>query len=286
MQISIARLMSSCAAVLLLSAVGLSWWMSSQVNRLDELGHELSTLGEAQENAQELRYHTAQIQQFYTDASLTGEREAADEGQQHYRQALEKLTALEQRIPAFATELRALRGPIDQLDAQGLRMFQAYSTAGKAAGDEVMAAFDQSSAEVIHNFAALSEPLGQRYQRADAETEAVREALKRNTMLAWGVVLAVMMATLWVISRRVLPPIYRLTRSLNDLNTGSGDLSRTLRQDHDDEIGQVVEGFNRFVAGLRLQISTVAEVAHTLDHSSAQLVNDAQAAENSAEVLR
>lgn len=81
MKISIARLMSSCAAVLLLSAVGLSWWMSSQVNRLDELGHELSTLGEAQENAQELRYHTAQIQQFYTDASLTGEREAADEGQ-------------------------------------------------------------------------------------------------------------------------------------------------------------------------------------------------------------
>ena len=76
MQISIARLMSSCAAVLLLSAVGLSWWMSSQVNRLDELVHELSTLGEAQENAQELRYHTAQIQQFYTDASLTGEREA------------------------------------------------------------------------------------------------------------------------------------------------------------------------------------------------------------------
>ena len=135
MKISIARLMSSCAAVLLLSAVGLSWWMSSQVNRLDELGHELSTLGEAQENAQELRYHTAQIQQFYTDASLTGEREAADEGQQHYRQALEKLTALEQRIPAFASELRALRGPIDQLDAQGLRMFQAYSTAGKAAGD-------------------------------------------------------------------------------------------------------------------------------------------------------
>ena len=30
----------------------------------------------------------------------------------------------------------------------------------------------------------------------------------------------------------------------------------------------------------------MAEVAHTLDHSSAQLVNDAQAAENSAEVLR
>lgn len=286
MKISIARLMSSCAAVLLISAVGLSWWMSSQVNRLDELGHELSTLGEAQENAQELRYHTAQIQQFYTDASLTGEREAADEGQQHHRQALEKLTALEQRIPAFAAELRALRGPIDQLDAQGLLMFQAYSTAGKAAGDEVMEAFDQSSAEVIQNFAALSEPLGQRYQRADAETEAVREALKRNTMLAWGFVLAVMMATLWVISRRVLPPIYRLTRSLKDLNTGSGDLSRTLRQDHDDEIGQVVEGFNRFVAGLRQQISTVAEVAHTLDHSSAQLVNDAQAAENSAEVLR
>lgn len=286
MKFSIARLMISCAAVLLVSAVGLSWWMSSQVSRLGDLGQELTTLSDAQESTQELRYHAAQIQQFYTDASLTGESEAADEGQQHHQQALEKLALIERTVPAFAAQLQALRGPVDRLNAQGRRMFQAYSTEGKAAGDEVMTDFDQSSADVISNFAALSKPLAERYQLARVESRAVREALKLNTMLAWGFALVVMMATLWIISRRVLPPIYRLSRSLNDLNAGSGDLSRTLRQDHDDEIGQVVDGFNRFVAGLRQQISTVADVAHTLEHSSTQLVNDAQAAEGSAEVLR
>ena len=71
--------MLGSATVLILVALGLSLWTSYQVNRLDDLGSQLEKLSEAQEGAQELRYHTAQVQQFYTDASLTGDREAASE---------------------------------------------------------------------------------------------------------------------------------------------------------------------------------------------------------------
>ena len=286
MKFNIARLMLGSATVLILVALGLSWWTSYQVNRLDDLGSQLESLSEAQEGAQELRYHTAQVQQFYTDASLTGDREAASEGHQHFQQALEKLIELKRLVPELSRELEAAREPMERLDSVGEQMFQAYSVSGKVAGDKVMEAFDRHSDEVIRSFAALHGPLAENYSANLAITETVRESLKVNNLLAWALVLVFMLGTLWLISRRVLPPLNHLSRSLQDLSAGTGDLSHTLRQDNDDEIGEVVADFNKFVVGLRLQISTVAEVGNTLGDSSSQLVNDAQAAEQSAEVLR
>ena len=58
MKFNIARLMLGSATVLILVALGLSLWTSYQVNRLDDLGSQLEKLSEAQEGAQELRYHT------------------------------------------------------------------------------------------------------------------------------------------------------------------------------------------------------------------------------------
>ncbi|GGU48628.1 methyl-accepting chemotaxis protein [Pseudomonas laurentiana] len=286
MKFTITRLMISSATALILVALGLSFWISHQVNHLDDLSRQLENLSSAQQEVEELRYHTAQIQQFYTDASLTGENEAAAAAHRHFQRMRDKLGELKQAIPAFSLELEAMNAPAERLDSEGLRMFQAYSGAGKAAGDKVMEDFDQRSAEVIRTFAGLRDPLSAKYKATLNETSAVRESLKVNTLVAWGIALLLILGTLWLISRRVLPPLKRMSSSLRDLNTGNGDLSRTLRQDNDDEIGEVVAGFNQFVAGLRGQIATVAQVGCTLGQSSTHLVNDAQAAEASAETLR
>ena len=139
---------------------------------------------------------------------------------------------------------------------------------------------------MIARFAELQEPLGKDYADVGRRADQRRDSLRFASLLAWSLVVVVIIGSTWLIHLRVLPPIRRLSRSLDRLADGSGDLTREIRQDAEDEIGAVVSAFNRFVAGLRQQIATVAEVAHTLDHSSTQLVSDAQAAEQSAEVLR
>jgi methyl-accepting chemotaxis protein len=283
---SIARLMFSGAAALVLVALGLSLWISHQVNTLDEFSSQLENLSDAKQGVQELRYYTAQIQQFYTDASLTGDQEAAAEAHQNFQHAQNKLTELKQIIPAFSRELEAMGAPIVQLDNVGLLMFKAYSDSGKEAGDKVMEDFDQRSAQVISAFEDLHNPLSMKYKATVIETHSVSQSLKINTPLAWALALLVVLGTLWVISRRVLIPLRQMSRSLRDLNSGNGDLSRTLHQQNADEIGQVVAGFNQFIAGLRGKIATVAEVGQTLGQSSKSLVDDAQAAEESAETLR
>lgn len=286
MKLNIARLMIGSATTLVLVALGLSLWTSSQVGMLDELAHQSDKISDAREVVQELRYHAAQVQQFYTDASLTGDRESEVEGHQHFQQALEKLNELKKLTPDLGRELENSRGPIEELDRIGERMFQAYSTSGKAAGDKVMEDFDKRSQEVIQNFLILHEPLAKTYQANLTTTQAMRQSLKINNWLAWGLVLAVMLMTLWLINRRVLPPLYHLSGSLRNLSAGSGDLRIALHQENDDEIGGVVADFNHFIVGLRGQIATVAEVGNTLGQSSGYLVSDAQAAEQSAEVLR
>ncbi len=286
MNFSIVRVMWGSALVVVALAIGLSVWVSTEIGALDEIDQRSAQLSEARELTQELRYHLAQVQQFYTDASLTQEREPVQEAAANYRQALSLLDQLARLAPEYATTVQKLRGPVDELNRVGERMFEAYSSVGKAAGDQVMSEFDAHSAEVIARFAELQEPLGKDYADVGRRADERRDSLRFASLLAWSLVVVVIIGSTWLIHLRVLPPIRRLSRSLDRLADGSGDLTREIRQDAEDEIGAVVSAFNRFVAGLRQQIATVAEVAHTLDHSSTQLVSDAQAAEQSAEVLR
>lgn len=286
MSVTITRVMWGSALSILVVAAGMSWWIAREIGHLERVEQRTAQLSEARESTQELRYHLAQIQQFYTDASLTLEQEPAAEGARHYQEASQMLDDLRGLLPDYVRQLDALRMPVGQLNEVGRRMFETYRDAGKQSGDQVMEDFDGQSASVIARFNELQQPLAAEFTAARSEATELRDQLKSSSLLAWGVALTVILGALWLIHRRVLPPIRRISRSLADLAAGNGDLTRVIRQDADDEIGAVVDGFNRFVAGLRSQISTVADVAGTMDHSAGQLVEDAQAAEDSVEVLR
>nr|WP_068829130.1 methyl-accepting chemotaxis protein [Pseudomonas sp. BMS12] len=286
MKITITRVMWGSAFCVMLAALGLSIWISTEINGLERMEQRLGQLSAAREGAQELRYHLAQIQQFYTDASLTHEREPAEEGAQHHREATQLLGELAQLIPAYASQLDALLPAVDQLNEVGQRMFEAYSGQGQEGGDRVMADFDAQAAAAIARFDALQQPLQEEFTSVQGYSWQLLQELRFVSLAAWGLVLLLVLAALWVIHRRVLPPIHRLSRSLEGLASGSGDLTTLIRRDSADEIGAVVDAFNRFAAGLREQISTVADVAGTLGHSADQLIDDAQASERSADVLR
>jgi hypothetical protein len=151
---SISRLMAFCAAGLIVIAMGLTTLMQTQFNVLDAIGSEIERLGNALESTQKLRYESAQIQQFYTDASLTQDHEPMEEAQQHYAASLQLLEEIEKIVPSLSSRLQALRTPLDQLNSTGKLMVQAYAS-NKADGDKVMEDFDQRSAKVISELLLL-----------------------------------------------------------------------------------------------------------------------------------
>jgi methyl-accepting chemotaxis protein len=286
MNLSLARLIGLSTAALSSLALLLSVIVYGQINDLDELGHELKTYGNAIFRASELRYSTAQIQQFYTDASLTLDAEPAAEAKSHYQQALQLIDQLQREAPEFATQISALRPAIERLNQVGAQMVDAYRDAGKAGGDKVMEDFDGRSAQVIESFGLLFEPLQKRYQGIENSAEDTRTSLLTSSLIAWGLVIVVVLSSMGLIYVRALPPLRRLQRSLLGLGSGGGDLGRRLRKDRDDELGSVVDAFNGFVASLAEQMSTVTQVAHSLNGASDSLVRDAQLSERNAESLQ
>ncbi len=285
MTLSISRLMAFCAAGLVAAAIGLTVFIQNQLNDLDAIGHEVEHLGTALESTQKLRYETAQIQQFYTDASLTQDQEPIQEARQHYAASLQLLDELSPMVPTLSKQMQALRAPLEQLDSTGNLMVKAYA-GSKAEGDKVMEDFDQRSATVIADFAAFSEPLEKLYRQQLERSESERTTLQVTNLVAWATVLVIILGVLGLIATRVLPPMAHLSKALNALNDGSGDLSRTIKSDRDDEIGKVVVLFNAFLGSLRSKVTTIAEVSKSLERSSEQLLSDADASQRSASDLQ
>ncbi len=286
MMLSLARLIGLSAAAVTSLAVLLSLMLSGQINELDEKGHQLKTYASAIFRASELRYSTAQIQQFYTDASLTLDAEPVAEAQQHYQQALGLIEELKRDTPEFNSQISALRPAVEQLNQVGAQMVAAYRDAGKAGGDKVMEDFDARSAQVIESFGRLFEPLQKRYEEVEGLAEDTRSSVLTSSLIAWGLVIVVVLSSMGLIYVRALPPLRRLQRSLLSLGGGGGDLGRRLRKDRDDELGSVVDAFNGFVASLAEQMTTVTQVAHNLNGASDSLVREAQLSEQNAERLQ
>ena len=283
--LSISRLMVLCAAGLVATALGLTLLMHTQINDLDDIELNSKQLGTALESTQKLRYDSAQIQQFYTDASLTQDAEPLDDAQKYYTASLQLLDELTPMVPSLSSSIQALRIPLEQLNSTGKFMVQAYAR-NKVDGDKVMEDFDLRSAKVISDFAAFSEPLDKLYRQQLTDSKAERTMIRTTNLIAWSTVLVIMLGALWLIANRVLPPMQSLSKALSALNDGSGDLSRTIKSNRDDEIGQVIELFNAFLGNLRLKITTVADVSTGLERSAEQLLSDAGASQRSATDLQ
>lgn len=80
---------------------------------------------------------------------------------------------------------------------------------------------------------------------------------------------------IWLAARRITRPLQTLTRVLEDIAQGEGDLTRRLVVASRDEIGQLASAFNRFVERIHQSIRDVAaaalgvnEVARRVLHSS------------------
>lgn len=286
MSLSIAGLIRLCACVLTVLSVSLGALLVRQVYILDRTSSELNQYTNALLGASELRYNTAQIQQFYTDASLTLEQEAQQKAQENYRQAQSTRQALAQKLPSLSGPLQALESALERLNQVGQRMVAAYRQQGKAAGDGVMDQFDQQSSTTLSALEALLTPLQKQYAQLEQEANQTRTTLLYSNLLAWVVALFVVLGTLGWLHQRTLPPLRRLHQSLVALGSGQGDLRQQLVKTFEDELGAVVEAFNRFVSQLAGQMTTVTSVAHSLDTASKSLVGDAQAAETSAEHLQ
>lgn len=116
------------------------------------------------------------------------------------------------------------------------------------------------------SFIAASLPLSIAGERIVVEVPAseiyggIRKA-NLTALVAGGLVTIIFLGVVAVVATRMTRPITKITNALSEISKGSGDLTRKLNIDRNDELGQLADSFNHFVGSQRDLIRDLLETA-------------------------
>ncbi|MGL6370226.1 methyl-accepting chemotaxis protein [Aeromonas hydrophila] len=123
------------AVPLLVASIVSIWSNQTQLHAQERV----EILHRAQSTFQATRYDLVQVQQFLTDASVTGDTEEGIADAATFRDdALKKLGSLARILPDLADEILPMQEVAKQLHEKGVVMVNAYVHEGQAAGNSIM----------------------------------------------------------------------------------------------------------------------------------------------------
>jgi len=153
-----------------------------------------------------------------------------------------------------------------------------YQTLSKAASEQINCVerdfvFDEESKHnIISGYAPLIEDgkflglLG--LDISDKNAAAILEKTFKTYIAIYIFALISSILLSFSISRMLSRPLKKLMTSLKDMADGGGDLSRKLKVESRDELGQSALEFNRFVEKLKNVIRAILEIAKNLNSST------------------
>jgi len=230
----------------------------------------------ADHHLQEARFHIVQIQQFLTDVSATANKDGFAESRRHFELARGDLSAVAQADQSDAAAVDDILRSVKMLHETGVRMANTYLEQGRDAGNVVMPEFDSASGKVSESVQVLVDKIAR-------ETGLSRAYVQHTQSLAKWVIMAFAFATtvgtfliFGVIYYKVIPPIRRMKGSLQELNSGEGDLTRRLESKAHDEIADITHEFNLFISILHKLIAQIINSVSEVSQSS-DMVNQSSA---------
>ncbi|WP_303845374.1 bacteriohemerythrin [Aeromonas sobria] len=286
--LSIRHLLLGASLVILFTMVLGGIWRSTLTDRLGQLPAQLITSANRQITLQELRYHTTQVQQFLTDAAVSGEQDSIAEAEQHAQAARQLLGTLPQLQSALTPLLTR------QLEV-GKQMVDAYLKGGREAGNRLMKqpgeGFDAITGSIATLVEGELEQQQQQLMRQEREIATQSSALQRQDLLLL-VSLTIIMLMLLLIHLKTVRPLQQLMAQLVELANHSHNLTFRLRSRGQDEFAYLATVFNRFLDNIDSLIGSVQQVSHKthdkmallLEHSGSTL-SSMQQAQQSTDLL-
>ncbi|MBU2179337.1 MAG: methyl-accepting chemotaxis protein [Gammaproteobacteria bacterium] len=120
-------------------------------------------------------------------------------------------------------------------------------------------------------------------KKSVSEQEALTASIKRFQYLAYGISFAILLIAGWYsyqIPRTLTKQINFLTRRINEIASGEGDLTARLNVQSKDEFAELAHEFNGFVANLCQLIAAVLQQAGQLSQLTEHLSQSANNSKN------
>ncbi len=197
---------------------------------------------------------------------------------------LTEAEALARRFNRVLDEIRSINPDLEQ-DVAGLEnIFQGYFrfthdlssrlvdgtvTISGASGD--IARMNEMKESLLSTLQAFRDSAQKRFTETIAQAKGEsREAL--ITGLVIGVVLVLFMGLLsYVIGASIIRNLQEVVMSLREMASGQGDLRKRLQSRQQDEVGELVGEFNRFVAKLQGIIREISDSVGSLNNAAQQM---------------
>jgi methyl-accepting chemotaxis protein len=249
----------ACLLVLSISAIGIASYIGENNLRV---GLAMLKAGQANTAAiaelvaleKGIELDIVSTQESLTDVSATRGLDGLDDGYQLAEESAKALKVKVARIielgaalgnTEMAGQMETLASQFEAFHAAGIEMAKAYVAGGPEAGNALMASFDATSDILQTESAKMNTLVADIMARQAASAEQAIGALEADDTFMLKMVavivatmIAIGLAIMIYVSRRVLKPITRITAYMSNLAAGdaSGELPA---EDRKDEIGSM-----------------------------------------------
>lgn len=230
--------------------------------------------------AQNMRLNVVEVQQWLSDISATRAQDGLNDGLEEAEKArqafMDNLSLFrqmykEENDTANLAKLDALELAMVNYHSVGVEMAKAYIAGGPEAGNKLMASFDEAAAKMGGNIEPfLEQQLTELDSAIDSALLAVNQVL--NSIAVGAAIMLVLIAvSTFVITRSICLPLREVSSMLSDIADGDSDLTKRLKADSKDELGDLAASFNKFIAKLQRMFRQVSDGINTMSSATTEL---------------
>lgn len=249
----------SIALLMLITIGGWAVWVAEKIEM--DAAHVRSISAPFAQRATRMRREIIQIQQWLTDISATrgqdGLADGFDEAEKSYQSFVEDQRAFVKMFEeagdlAGVEAMKSLQARVDLYYATGKKMAHAYVEEGPAAGNMIMAEFDQAAATLN---AALKPFVEMQTAELDGKMEGIRQAIHQFQN---GVILVCILAIIgavviaWFLTVSITRPLQKAVHMIKAID--QGQLDERLHLNRTDEFGTMANHLNLFADNLKLEV--------------------------------
>lgn len=251
------------SVVLLALLGGYLGWRDSAESRSEHLQIRERTNFTTGLLMQEIRYSSVQVQQFLTDASLTGDKESITEARRYADMLKQQIAQLPKS--ANSTDLNALPGLIEQQIKVGEIMTDAYLAGNKAEGDRLMKmepdGFDWFADQIANAVEKEIEQLSAASDQLKAEVAQQQQTLQTMNHLYSILIIVLVVAALALLFWKMTSAISTLAFHIQAVTKRSKNLGYRIPVTGSREIALLAELLNGLLESLDHAISTIKETS-------------------------
>jgi methyl-accepting chemotaxis protein len=218
---------------------------------------QYSSHQDLRQKSQRLQLRVANVWQFYTDASLTGDESVIEEEAQPNLEKARDITQGLQKQVSKGTNLQkhldAIQKQLNEVESTGETMYRAYQRSSEE-GDQVMERYDQVCGALIDRAKSVSTLLN---NQADQKVATIFSRAQTEQNLFIGATLLIFIVlggASYGLSRFFRGPLNQLTRVARQVSSGNVLDTEPVEIKTTDELGAVTHAFNDVLRSLQIMI--------------------------------